>query len=100
LIFNLGIRLIISPLCATWATVNPQAKSAFIRFGNVAIFNKWLWMDTKAHLVHTAKVGYISIYCPSCPANGFFCRIQQGIIPRQIPERQSKKHFAFTSKFD
>ncbi|MCF8070671.1 MAG: hypothetical protein K9L30_18980 [Desulfobacterales bacterium] len=30
---------------ATWATVNPRAKSAFIRFGNVAIFNKWLWMD-------------------------------------------------------
>jgi hypothetical protein len=23
----------------------PRTKSAFIRFGNVAIFNKWLWMD-------------------------------------------------------
>jgi hypothetical protein len=26
---------------AIWATVNPRAKSAFIKFGNVSIFNKW-----------------------------------------------------------
>jgi hypothetical protein len=28
-----------------WDDSGSRTKSAFIRFGNVAIFNKWLWMD-------------------------------------------------------
>ncbi|WP_024333845.1 hypothetical protein [Desulfotignum balticum] len=103
MIFNLGIRLIISPLCATcatWATVNPRAKPAFIRFGSVAIFNKWLWMDAKAHLVHTAKVGHVSIYCPSCPANSFFAAYNRGSSPARSLTANQKNTLLLPPKLD
>ena len=42
--YNVKMSPIRPQLCfsATWGTVKPLDKSAFIRFGSVAIFNKWL----------------------------------------------------------
>ena len=40
------------------------------------------YLDVKIHLAHSAKVGYVGIYCPSCPAIGFpdIPRVQSGIM--------------------
>lgn len=44
------------------------------------------YFDVRVHLGSGAKIGDVAVHCPSGPADGFDCRIQQGIISRQIPD--------------